>query len=219
MGKLHIEEIKPSWFIFSDGFRLNATRKVSKRIFDNIFALLGLTVTSPLFPIIALLIKIDSRGPVLYRQIRLGEGEKEFSLYKFRTMKQDAETGTGAIWAKEKDSRVTRIGSILRKTRLDELPQFINVLKNDMSFIGPRPERPEFVKKLKQTIPYYTMRHFVKPGITGWAQVKYRYGASVEDSMEKLRYDLYYIKNLSLALDLLIIIDTIKVVFFGKGAR
>jgi lipopolysaccharide/colanic/teichoic acid biosynthesis glycosyltransferase len=148
----------------------------------------------------------------------MGESEKNFQLIKFRTMQQDAETD-GAVWAQKNDCRVTRIGKILRKTRLDELPQFINVLSGDMSFIGPRPERPEFVEKLKKTIPYYGYRHFVKPGITGWAQIKYPYGASEEDALEKLRYDLYYIKKLSPRLDLVIIIDTIKVVLFGKGAR
>jgi lipopolysaccharide/colanic/teichoic acid biosynthesis glycosyltransferase len=172
-----------------------------------------------LFPLVALLIKIDSKGPVFYRQLRVGERDNNFMLIKFRTMKQNAETQSGAVWAQKNDTRVTRIGSILRKVRLDELPQFINVLKGEMSFIGPRPERPEFVEKLQRTIPYYIHRHFVKPGITGWAQIKYRYGASEEDSLEKLRYDLYYIKNLSLLLDTSITIDTIKVVLFGKGAR
>jgi sugar transferase (PEP-CTERM system associated) len=219
MGKMLIENITPGWFIFADGFKLNRTVKFFKRISDVVFACVGLILTSPLFPILALLIKIDSKGPVFYRQLRVGEGEVNFYLIKFRTMKQDAETQSGAVWAQKNDKRVTRIGSILRKLRLDELPQFINVLKGEMSFIGPRPERPEFVARLQQTIPYYINRHFVKPGITGWAQIKYRYGASEEDSLEKLRYDLYYIKNLSPLLDTSIIIDTIKVVLFGKGAR
>jgi sugar transferase (PEP-CTERM system associated) len=219
MGKMLVENITPGWFIFADGFKLNRTQKFFKRISDIFFALIGLILTSPLFPIIALLIKTDSKGPVFYRQLRVGEGEKNFFLTKFRTMKQDAETQTGAVWAQKNDTRVTRIGSFLRKVRLDELPQFVNVLKGEMSFIGPRPERPEFVAKLQQTLPYYVNRHFVKPGITGWAQIKYRYGASDEDALEKLRYDLYYIKNLSLLLDTSITIDTIKVVLFGKGAR
>jgi sugar transferase (PEP-CTERM system associated) len=220
MGKMLIENITPGWFIFADGFKLNQTIKVFKRVSDIFFASIGLMLTSPLFPLIALLIKIDSKGPVFYRQLRVGERENNFLLTKFRTMKQDAETTvTGAVWAQKNDTRVTRMGSLLRKVRLDELPQFVNVLKGEMSFIGPRPERPEFVAKLQQTIPYYVNRHFVKPGITGWAQIKYRYGSSDEDALEKLRYDLYYIKNLSLLLDTSIIIDTIKVVLFGKGAR
>ena len=218
MGKLLVENITPGWFIFSDGFKLDATRKLFKRFMDIFCAILGLTMSLPLFPFIVLAIIIDSKGPVFYRQTRVGASEKNFQLVKFRTMKQDAET-CGAVWAQKNDCRVTRIGRLLRKTRLDELPQFINVLKGDMSFIGPRPERPEFVEKLKKTIPYYGYRHFVKPGITGWAQIKYPYGASEEDAMEKLRFDLYYIKHLSPLLDISIIIDTIKVVLFGKGAR
>jgi len=219
MGKMLIENITPGWFIFADGFKLNHTVKLFKRLSDIFFACIGLILTSPLFPLIALFIKIDSKGPVFYRQLRVGEREKNFFLTKFRTMRQDAETETGAVWAQKNDTRVTRVGSFLRKVRLDELPQFFNVLKGEMSLIGPRPERPEFVAKLQQTLPYYVNRHFVKPGITGWAQIKYRYGASDEDSLEKLRYDLYYIKNLSLLLDTSITIDTIKVVLFGKGAR
>ncbi len=219
MGKMLLESIAPGWFIFADGFKLNQTIKFFKRLSDIFLASVGLILTAPLFPLVALLIKIDSKGPVFYRQLRVGEGEINFMLIKFRTMKQNAETQSGAVWAQKHDTRVTRIGSILRKVRLDELPQFINVLKGEMSFIGPRPERPEFVEKLQRTIPYYIHRHFVKPGITGWAQIKYRYGASEEDSLEKLRYDLYYIKNLSLLLDTSITIDTIKVVLFGKGAR
>ena len=218
MGKLLIENITPGWFIFSDGFKLDKERKFIKRLADIICSILGLILSLPLFPFIAFLIMVESKGPIFYRQTRMGESEKNFQLIKFRTMKQDAETN-GAVWAQKNDCRVTRIGKILRKTRLDELPQFINVLSGDMSFIGPRPERPEFVEKLKKTIPYYGYRHFVKPGITGWAQIKYPYGASEEDALEKLRYDLYYIKKLSPRLDLVIIIDTIKVVLFGKGAR
>jgi lipopolysaccharide/colanic/teichoic acid biosynthesis glycosyltransferase len=156
---------------------------------------------------------------VLFRQARVGEGEKDFVLYKFRTMKNDAEGKTGAVWSHEDDTRITRVGKILRKTRLDEIPQLFNVLKGDMSLIGPRPERPEFVRDLKEQIPYYMERHSVKPGITGWAQVKYPYGASVEDSMEKLRYDLYYIKRLGGFLDFTIIAETVRVVLLGRGGR
>jgi sugar transferase (PEP-CTERM system associated) len=218
-GKLLIENITPSWFIFSDGFRITPLKKSSKRISDVIFAFIGLIFALPLIPITALLIKIDSRGPVFFRQVRMGEMERKFVLYKFRTMRQDAENGTGAVWTQENDPRITRLGRFLRKSRLDEIPQLFNVLKGDMSFIGPRPERPEFVEKLKEIIPYYSERHFVKPGITGWAQIKYPYGASVEDAIEKLRYDLYYIKHLSIMLDLLIVLETVKVVLFGRGGR
>jgi lipopolysaccharide/colanic/teichoic acid biosynthesis glycosyltransferase len=151
--------------------------------------------------------------------VRVGELEKEFVLYKFRTMRQDAENSTGAVWAQKNDPRVTRVGKLLRKTRIDELPQLYNVLKGEMSFVGPRPERPEFVSELKKHIPYYPERHFVKPGVTGWAQIRYPYGASVEDAVEKLRHDLYYIKNISLFLDVLIFIETVKVMLFGRGAR
>ena len=218
-GKLMIENIHPSWFIFSNGFRVTTLMCVQKRIFDIVFSVLGLLCALPLFPFIALLVKLDSPGPVFFRQTRVGVGEKDFQVLKFRTMREDAERGTGAVWAQQNDPRVTRLGNLLRKTRLDEIPQLINVLKGDMSFVGPRPERPEFVKKLQEIIPYYSKRHFVKPGVTGWAQVKYRYGASVEDSLEKLRYDLYYIKNYSLLLDFQILLETVKVVLFSRGSR
>jgi len=218
-GTLLLENITPSWFIFSNGFKMNSTLRFHKRAFDLAFSLLGLVLVLPLFPLIMLAIKMDSRGPVFFKQVRMGEREKVFMLYKFRTMRQDAETGTGAVWAQKNDSRVTRIGKFLRKTRIDELPQLYNVLKGEMSFVGPRPERPEFIIELKKRIPYYSERHFVKPGVTGWAQIRYPYGASVEDALEKLRHDLYYIKNISLILDLLIVIETIKVMLFGRGAR
>jgi lipopolysaccharide/colanic/teichoic acid biosynthesis glycosyltransferase len=152
-------------------------------------------------------------------QKRLGEKEKNFMLYKFRTMRLDAESGTGAVWAQEHDPRVTRVGEFFRKSRIDELPQLFNVFRGDMSLVGPRPERPEFIEKLKEVIPYYSERHFVKPGVTGWAQVRYSYGASIEDALEKLRYDLYYIKNISLAFDMVIILETVKVVLFRRGGR
>ena len=218
MGKLLIENITPGWFIYSDGFKLDAKSKLIKRVSDICCSILGLILSLPLYPLIGVLIKIDSKGPIFYRQTRVGESQKNFQIIKFRTMKTDAET-SGPIWAQNNDRRVTRVGKILRKTRLDELPQFINVLKGNMSFIGPRPERPEFVERLKKIVPYYGYRHFVKPGITGWAQIKYPYGASEEDAMEKLRYDLYYIKKFTIRLDLVIFLDTIKVVLFGKGAR
>ncbi|MEW6109831.1 MAG: TIGR03013 family XrtA/PEP-CTERM system glycosyltransferase [Nitrospirota bacterium] len=218
-GKLLIENITPSCFIFSDGFRITPFKNVIKRIFDILFSSIGVIIALPLIPLIALLIKMDSPGPVFFRQVRLGYREKHFVLYKFRTMRQDAEGKTGAVWAEKNDPRITRVGSFLRKTRLDEIPQLYNVLKGDMSFVGPRPERPEFIEKLKDIIPYYSERHYVKPGITGWAQVKYPYGASVEDAIEKLRYDLFYIKHISFFVDLLIVLETIQVVLFGRGGR
>lgn len=218
-GKLFLEGMNPSWIIFSEGFKVSQIRKVLKRGVDLCCALFGIALTMPFLPLVALAIKLDSQGPVFYRQERVGEKEKTFFLYKLRTMRADAENGTGAVWAEKNDSRVTRLGDFLRKCRIDELPQFFNILCGDMSMVGPRPERPEFVKKLKEMIPYYSERHFVKPGVTGWAQVRYPYGASVEDAMEKLRFDLYYIKNLTLTFDFMIILETIQVVLFRRGAR
>ena len=192
---------------------------VIKRISDIIPAALGLTVMAPIMVIIAILIKLDSRGPVFFRQERVGEGGEVFTLLKFRSMREDAEAKTGPVWAKKDDDRVTGLGRILRKTRLDELPQLINVLKGDMSFVGPRPERQFFVEQLIEKIPYYSLRGSVKPGVTGWAQICYPYGASEEDAYEKLQYDLYYIKNMSFLLDLTIIFETAKVVLLGRGSR
>jgi sugar transferase (PEP-CTERM system associated) len=218
-GKLMLETITPSWFIFSTGFRRTTIFNMAKRTVDIVLASIGLMLTLPFFPFIALAIKLDSPGPVFFRQIRVGSREVPFLLYKFRTMQQDAETGTGAIWSQKNDPRVTRLGRFFRGSRIDEIPQLINVLKGEMSFIGPRPERPEFVEKLKQVIPYYSKRHFIKPGLTGWAQVRYPYGSSIEDAVEKLRYDLYYTKNICPFLDTLIFFETIKVVLFGRGGR
>ncbi len=218
-GKLFLEGINPSWIIFSDGFNVSRVRKVLKRGLDIFCATAGIILTIPFLPLIALAIKLDSPGPVFYRQERVGEREQNFLLYKFRTMRVDAESASGAVWAKKNDTRVTRLGEFFRKCRIDELPQFINILCGEMSMVGPRPERPEFVIKLKELIPYYSERHFVKPGVTGWAQVRYPYGASVEDATEKLRFDLYYIKHLSLTLDVIIILETIQVVLFRRGAR
>jgi lipopolysaccharide/colanic/teichoic acid biosynthesis glycosyltransferase len=168
--------------------------------------------------LIALLIKLDSQGPVFHRQERVGQNGKLFTILKFRSMRKDAERDTGPVWAKRQDSRVTRIGKYLRRTRLDELPQLFNVLKGDMGLVGPRPERPQFVTELSSKIPFYHLRHSVKPGVTGWAQINYRYGNTVEDSIEKLQYDLFYIKNLSLALDLLILLNTVKTVLVRQGS-
>ena len=218
-GKLLIENMNPSSLIFCQGFRLNASLKLYKRAFDICFSLIGLFFALPLFPLIALMVRLDSAGPVFLRQVRVGARQRPFVLFKFRTMRQDAESATGAVWAQKNDSRITRVGGLLRKTRLDEMPQLYNVLRGDMSFIGPRPERPEFTEQLKEIIPYYSERHYVKPGITGWAQVKYPYGASIEDAVEKLRYDLFYIKHVSFFLDLLIMLETIKVVVLGRGGR
>jgi exopolysaccharide biosynthesis polyprenyl glycosylphosphotransferase len=178
-----------------------------------------LVVLSPLFLAVAIAIKLDSRGPVLFKQERVGEEGKTFSIYKFRSMIADAEKESGPVWAEDEDPRITRVGKIIRKLRIDEFPQFINVLKGDMSFVGPRPERPFFVEKLNKIVPYYKERFTVKPGVTGWAQVKYGYGASEEDALEKLKYDLYYIKNMSIFMDLIVIFYTLKIVLLGRGSR
>ena len=218
-GCLLVEHMQPSAFVYTNRFRMTPFMRSYKRIYDVVFSSIGLILTAPLFPFLSLLIKLDSPGPVFFRQLRVGEGEVEFFVYKFRTMAQDAEKKTGAVWAQKNDPRVTRLGKFMRKTRLDEIPQLYNVLKGDMSFIGPRPERMAFVERLKETIPFYSTRHFVKPGVTGWAQVCYPYGASDEDALEKLRYDLFYIKNYSILLDFRIIVDTIRVVTSGFGGR
>jgi sugar transferase (PEP-CTERM system associated) len=218
-GKLLVESINPSAIIFTDGFQTTIFKKYFKRMCDIFISLFGLIASSPFLIIVPILIRLDSRGAVLFRQERVGEGEKNFTLYKFRTMIDGAENETGPVWTQENDDRITRLGKFLRISRLDEIPQLFNVLRGDMSFVGPRPERPFFVETLKKQIPYYSEKHCIKPGITGWAQVRYEYGDSVEDAMEKLRYDLYYIKHLSLFLDLLIILDTVKVIFFGRGGR
>ena len=217
-GKLSVEKLHPSFLIFSDGFNRSDTFRRLKRCVDVVGSLLGLAFLAPVSLIISIVIKLDSSGPILYSQERVGEDGKIFNLLKFRSMRIDAEQN-GPIWAKVDDHRVTRIGYVIRKLRLDEIPQMINVLKGDMSFIGPRPERPFFVDLLKKEIPFYIERHVVKPGITGWAQICYRYGASKEDSVEKLKYDLYYIKHMSLLLDLVILFETIKIVLLGRGAR
>jgi sugar transferase (PEP-CTERM system associated) len=217
-GKILIDDLKPSWMIFSNGFVVSKATRVLKRAIDLVLAAIVLTLGAPLMLLTAIAVRLDSAGPILYSQERVGENGRLFTVYKFRSMRADAETGT-PIWAQTGDTRITRVGRFIRATRLDELPQLWNILKGAMSFVGPRPERPFFVDQLKQEIPYYQQRHAVKPGLTGWAQVKYQYGSSVEDAMEKLRYDLYYIKHLSIALDLSILFDTVKVILFGKGAK
>ena len=218
-GKIPVEDINPSWLVQSNGFLVTPFIRLMKRIIDIVFASIVLLIALPFFPLVALLIKISSPGPIFYFQNRVGANGETFAIFKFRSMRQDAEKETGASWAREDDPRVTRIGAFMRKARIDELPQLINVLKGDMSFIGPRPERPEFVREISKVAPYYLERHAVKPGITGWAQVMYPYGASLGDSVEKLRYDLYYINNLSFFLEFLIVFETIKVVLFRRGGR
>jgi len=217
-GKLQVESLRPSSLIFSGGFKKSKLTMWMKRISGFGLSLIGLILLSPLILIISILIKIDSPGPVFYRQERVGENGKVFKLLKFRSMVESAETN-GPVWAEHDDKRITRVGRWIRKWRLDEIPQMFNVLKGDMSFVGPRPERAYFVEKLREEIPFYNQRFFVKPGITGLAQVRYQYGSSKEDALEKLRYDLYYIKNLSSLFDLLIVFETIKVVLSGRGAR
>ncbi len=217
-GRLQVESLRPSFLIFSDGFKKSRLTMWTKRVTEFVISFVGLILLSPAILAISLLIKMDSPGPVFYRQERVGERGKTFRLLKFRSMVENAETN-GPVWAQENDKRVTRVGRWLRKSRLDEVPQLFNVIKGDVSFVGPRPERAYFVEQLRKEIPFYDQRLSVKPGATGWAQIKYRYGASKEDALEKLKYDLYYIKNLSPLFDLLIIFETIKVVLFGKGAR
>ncbi len=218
-GQLPVESLNAGWIIHADGFENGIARDISKRIFDLLASGLLLIVSLPVMFIAALLVYLESGAPVLYRQERTGQDDCPFTIYKFRSMRKDAEKGGKPQWAATNDDRITRVGRVLRKLRIDELPQIFNVFKGDMSFVGPRPERPFFVEKLAKEIPYYKYRHSVKPGITGWAQVRYAYGASVEDSMEKLQYDLYYVKNHGLFLDLLILFATVRVVLFGKGAR
>ncbi len=218
-GKIAVENLRPSWLIFSDGFEQVTALKGVKRAVDLAAGFFMLLVLSPFIGLSALAIRLSSPGPVLYSQQRVGLGGRVFTIYKFRSMRVDAEAKTGAVWATPgKDPRVTRVGAVLRRTRLDELPQLWNVLRGDMSLVGPRPERPEFVTGLTAQIPYYGQRHVVRPGLTGWAQVRYAYGASVEDTIEKLQYDLYYIKNMSAALDLYIIFETIKTVLTRSGS-
>jgi sugar transferase (PEP-CTERM system associated) len=218
-GKVPIESIRSSWLLFSPDSHVSRLFLIYKRFSSIVMSIIGLLLSLPLLPLIVLAIRFSSPGRVLYWQSRVGRDGVVFRCYKFRTMRSDAESDTGPMWAKDGDPRVTRIGRVLRKMRLDEIPQLLNVLRGDMSLVGPRPERPEIVAALKQTIPYYNLRHSVRPGITGWAQILYKYGSSVEDAKEKLRYDLYYIKNSSAGLDLLILLNTIKIVLIGRGAK
>ncbi len=220
-GKIRVDLVNPGWLIFAPGFRRSRLRRFAKRMMDVTVSGSMLLLSWPIMILAALAIKIEDglSAPVFYRQRRVGEGGRNFDVLKFRSMREDAEANGVAVWAHQNDSRVTRVGAFLRNSRLDELPQVLNVLRGEMSIVGPRPERPEFVKDLQVKIPYYSERHVVKPGVTGWAQLKYSYGASEEDAIEKLQYDLYYIKNQTLVLDILIVLQTVEVVLWGKGAR
>ncbi|QEY19068.1 TIGR03013 family PEP-CTERM/XrtA system glycosyltransferase [Cellvibrio sp. KY-GH-1] len=218
LGKIDISLLQPSWMLFSDGFKYSKRRLIAKRLFDLVLASLFFLVLWPFMLLTAIAVRLDSPGPVLYHQVRVGLNGKSFRIYKFRSMRQDAEKN-GAVWAKKNDSRVTRVGSFIRNTRLDELPQLYNVLAGHMSFVGPRPERPEFVTELANQIPFYETRHKVKPGLMGWAQLKYPYGASVDDARNKLQYDLYYTKNHSFLMDMLIMIQTVEIILLGKGVH
>jgi sugar transferase (PEP-CTERM system associated) len=217
-GKIAVENLRPSWLIFSAGFKKSRLVQSAKRLMDITAALIGLVLAAPLMAMVALAVQWTSPGTVLYRQKRVGQHGRVFTVLKFRSMHQDAEATTGAVWATQNDNRVTPIGRFLRRSRLDEMPQLVNVLSGDMSLVGPRPERPEFVQQLTQEIPFYGQRHIIRPGLTGWAQVRYTYGSTVEDALEKLQYDLFYIKNLSIPLDLFIIFSTVKTVLLRRGA-
>lgn len=219
-GRILSEHVKPSWMVFSaSGFNFGNPRRFVKRTFDLLLSSLGLILSSPLALLTAVAVRLDSKGPVVYRQERVGQHGRIFTMFKFRSMVDSAEDATGPIWAQEEDARVTRVGKIIRKLRLDEIPQMVNVLKGEMSFVGPRPERPHFVESLNQRLPFYAERHNVKPGITGWAQICYPYGSSEAAALEKLNYDLYYIKHSSLGMDLTILVQTVKILVFGGGGR
>ena len=218
-GKIPVKDLPPSYFLFHEGFNATPLFVGLSRVFSFLISLAGLVVCAPLFLVVAALIKLDSRGSVFYRQERVGEKSRPFRLIKFRTMGEDAENGTGPVWAGKDDPRVTRLGRYLRRYRIDEIPQFLNVLKGEMNLIGPRPERPEFVKILESEIPYYSLRHTIKPGVTGWGQVKHSYSGNIDESREKLEHDLFYIKNRTFMLELYILFKTVKVLLLGRGAR
>jgi sugar transferase (PEP-CTERM system associated) len=218
-GKIEVDNLYPSWLVFGEGFRRSTVFVVVRRLVSIMISLIGLILAAPLIPLIVLAIRLDSKGPIFYSQTRVGKAGHVFKVFKFRTMRQDAEAANGPQWAGNNDPRVTRVGKVLRSSRLDEIPQLWCVLKGDMAFVGPRPERPEFIERLSKEIPYYGVRHMVRPGLTGWAQVKYKYGSSIKDAREKLQYDLYYIKNASIGLDLLIMFLTVKTVLLRRGAQ
>ena len=219
LGQIRIDQLYAGWLIFGDGFAQGAYRSIVKRLFDVVSSCVLLTLATPVMIATALCIALESKGPVFYRQARVGQNERTFWVLKFRSMRLDAEKDGTPQWAATNDNRVTRVGSFIRRFRIDELPQLLNVLRGEMSLVGPRPERSFFVEQLTREIPFYAVRHSVKPGVTGWAQVRYQYGATVEDSLEKLQYDLYYVKNHSLFLDIVVLFETIGVVLSGKGAR
>src|SRR4030095_6498011 len=218
-GKIALENLRPSWLIFSQGFKKTRVMLAAKRALDVVAAGLGLLLLSPIIALVAVAVRLTSKGPAIYHQERVGQGGRVFTVHKFRSMREDAEVGPGAVWAQSKAPRVTSIGGFLRRTRLDEIPQLWNVLVGDMSMVGPRPERPEFVGQLTEQIPFYGLRHSVRPGVTGWAQVRYTYGASVEDAMQKLQYDIFYIKHMTVTFDVYILFSTIKTVVLRRGAQ
>ena len=218
LGRLALSGLNPSSLIFTRGFNAKAFHQISQRLMSIAVSLIGLLCCLPIIPFLILGVRLSSPGPIFFRQTRVGRGGRHFSVIKFRTMRQDAEA-KGAVWATKNDPRVTPLGRFMRKTRLDEIPQLWNVLRGEMGFVGPRPERPEFVQWLTSEIPYYDLRHIIRPGLTGWAQVRYQYGASLEETRQKLEYDLYYIKHLSLGLDLLIMFETIKTIILRRGAQ
>jgi sugar transferase (PEP-CTERM system associated) len=218
-GRISLRAVKPSWFVFSEGFHRSKWNDLLKRVLDLVFSVIGLLLSLPVMLLVAIVVRLESKGPIIYRQTRIGRQGRPFEVAKFRSMKIDAESKNGAQWATANDPRVTRVGGFLRKYRLDELPQFFNVIRGEMSFVGPRPERPYFVEELRKTIPYYDERHSVCPGITGWAQVQYEYGSSIEDAFNKLEYDLFYLKNMSLMFDCAIVFQTIRIVLTGRGGR
>jgi sugar transferase (PEP-CTERM system associated) len=218
-GRISLRAVKPSWFVFSDGFHRSKWIDLLKRVLDLAAGAVGLAVSMPIMILVALAVRLESKGPIIFRQTRVGRMGKCFELLKFRSMSDDAEKANGAQWASENDPRVTRIGRFLRKYRLDELPQLVNVIRGEMSFVGPRPERPCFVEELRKTIPYYDERHSVRPGVTGWAQVQYAYGSSIEDAFNKLEYDLFYLQNMSIFFDCAVILATVRIVTTGHGSR
>ncbi|HZN09778.1 MAG TPA: TIGR03013 family XrtA/PEP-CTERM system glycosyltransferase [Pyrinomonadaceae bacterium] len=217
-GRVSLSMIRPSWLIFTGPGRKAKLASISRSVVHRLAALVGAILSLPIVIVTAILIKLDSRGPVFYKQERVGKNGRTFVLTKFRSMRVDAEAD-GPVWASKGDDRTTRVGRVIRKIRVDEIPQFWNILKGEMSFVGPRPERPHFVSQLAQEIPYYEQRHLIAPGLTGWAQIKYPYGASIEDARQKLQYDLFYIKNHSLVFDAIIVFETIKIILFGRGAQ
>jgi sugar transferase (PEP-CTERM system associated) len=218
-GKILIKDLRPSWLIFSSGFKHTSLTRIIKRIEDVLLGGIGLILAIPIALVTAILVKLDSPGPVFYKQERLGRYGRPYTILKFRSMSSDAEKRTGPIFASKDDARITRLGRVIRKLRVDEIPQILNVLMGDMSFVGPRPERQFFINQLQRRIPYYTQRLIVKPGITGWSAINYQYSDSIESAVEKLQYDLYYIKNMSIFLDMVILLKTIQVIAIGKGAR